>query len=117
MIMTIRLEDLIVSTIIGYYDWERTKRQTLVINVEFDIDGTKPAETDNLEDTVDYKTIKNGILDLAESSEFVLIEKLAKKILDYVLGDSKILRAKVRIDKPHALRFVKTVSVEVMGEN
>ena len=116
MTMTIRLEDLIVSTIIGYYDWERTKRQTLIINIEFDIDGTLPAETDNLDDTVDYKSIKRGVIDLAEKSEFILIEKLAKKILDYILENEKIFRAKVRIDKPHALRFVKTVSVEVAGE-
>lgn len=114
--MKIRITDLALRTIIGVYDWEREKKQDIIVNIELEFDGTKAAESDQLDDTVDYKTIKQNIIQMVEASSFGLLEKLASEVLKIVLADAKVQSATVRIDKPGALRFTKSVSVEVSGK-
>ena len=51
-----------------------------------------------------------------EKTSFYLIEKLAGFILDIVLENEKVTKATVEIDKPHALRFAESVSIELTRE-
>jgi len=110
---TIRISDLSLRAIIGTNDWEREKEQDILINVEIDFDASRAAQTDDIKDTVNYKEIKQNIIKLVEQSQFFLVEKLASEILNVVMQDSKVQKARVRIDKPQALRFAKSVSVEL----
>jgi D-erythro-7,8-dihydroneopterin triphosphate epimerase len=112
-IATIRITDITRSTIIGANEWERETPQEVIINIEFSFDASKAIETDRLDDTVNYKHLKKRIVAEVETSRYRLIEKLAARILDIVLEDARILRAAVRVDKPGALRYAKSVSVEV----
>ena len=84
-----------------------------VINVTLDYDANKAMKSDDIKDTVDYKTITKKIIALVESSKFFLLEKLAAEILQIALEPALVEQASVRIDKPQALRFAKSVSVEV----
>ncbi len=108
----IRITDLKLKAIIGINTWERTTRQDVIINLELDFDASKPAQSDNIKDTVDYKALKKRIIELVEGSKFFLLEKLVEKVLTLIMQDSKIRKATVRIDKPKALRFAKSVSIE-----
>jgi D-erythro-7,8-dihydroneopterin triphosphate epimerase len=109
----IRITDLNLRTIIGLYDWERTTKQDVVINVEIHFDASKAAKSDKVEDTIDYKAINKAIIKLVEESQYFLIEKMAGEILKIIMDDPKVQAAKVRVDKPGALRFAKSVSVEL----
>jgi D-erythro-7,8-dihydroneopterin triphosphate epimerase len=42
-----------------------------------------------------------------------LLETLTKKLLDMIMEDERVSSAKVRVDKPHALRFAESVSFEM----
>jgi len=110
---TIRIKNLKLKTVIGTNDSERNKKQAVVINVTFGTGDSKATETDNIDDTSNYRTMTKKIISAVEESEFFLIEKLAKHILNIVMEDGKVLRAKVEVDKPGALRFTDSVSVEV----
>ncbi|MBD3392951.1 MAG: dihydroneopterin aldolase [Chitinivibrionales bacterium] len=110
---TIRIKDLALRTIIGANQWERKKRQDIVVNVSMTFDPAKAARTDNLRDTLDYKRIKRDVITLVENSRYRLIEALAGKILNTVMKHNLVLEATVRVDKPHALRFAESVSVEM----
>ena len=112
---TIRITDLILKTIIGIFDWERTRKQKVVINVEITFNAAKAVKSDKVKDTVDYKAITKKIIKHVEASQYFLIEKMADQVLKIVLDDPKVKSAKVRIDKPGALRFARSVSVEVEG--
>jgi len=114
--MIISIKELRLRTIIGAHDWERDVKQDVVINVIAEVDGNPAAESDDLLDTVDYKMITKEIIELVETSEFYLIEKLAESILDIVMFDQRIVRASVEVDKPHALRFADSVSIETGRE-
>jgi len=113
---TIRITDLRLRTIIGINDWEREEEQDVVINVTMDFDAAKSSQSDNVNDTVDYKDITKDIIKEVESSKYFLLEKLADQILHIILKHPRVTRATVKIDKPFALRFADSVSIEIEGK-
>ena len=116
MMATIRITDLSLRTIIGTNDWERTNKQDIIINVVIEYDSQKAAQSDNIKDAVDYKVITKKIIKEVESSQYGLLEKLTEAILKIVMEDQKVRAATVRIDKPFALRFARSVSVELSAK-
>ena len=110
----IYIRDLAIRCIIGVNQDERTEKQDVVINVILFTDTRKAGRTDVLEDSVDYKRVKKAILSLVESSEFLLIEKLADEIAKVCLDDSKVQKVNVTVDKPGALRYTRSVAVEIV---
>ncbi len=109
---TIRITDLTLEAIIGINSWERTTKQEVILNIALDFDSSKAAKSDNIKDTVDYKSLKKSIMTLVESSQFMLLERLVERVLDLIMEHQKVTHATVRIDKPRALRFAKSVSIE-----
>ncbi|MCA9392802.1 MAG: dihydroneopterin aldolase [Candidatus Omnitrophica bacterium] len=109
----IRISNLRLRAIIGANDWERDHKQDLIINVRIDFDAAKSGASDDLTDTVDYKNITKKIIAEVEDSSYQLLEKLATRLLDIVAAHEGVKAATVRVDKPHALRFADSVSVEV----
>jgi len=109
----IHIRDLALRCIIGLYPEERTDKQDVIINVTMETDLYKAGQSDDLNDTVDYKAVKLEILDLVEKSEFKLIESLAERIAEICLKTNGVQSATVTIDKPGALRFCKSVAVEI----
>ncbi len=110
----IHIRDLALRCIIGVNHDERTVKQDVIINVILFTDTRRAGQTDILEDSVDYCTVKKAILSLVENSEFMLIEKLADEIAKVCLDDSKVQKVKVTVDKPGALRYTRSVAVEIV---
>ncbi|MCX7010607.1 MAG: dihydroneopterin aldolase [Kiritimatiellaeota bacterium] len=98
---------------IGIFPEERREKQDIIINVVLEADLAAAAASDQLTDTVDYKALKKKILALVDTSAFNLIEALADRIARLALEDRRVRRAKVMVDKPGALRFARSVAVEV----
>lgn len=107
------IRDLALRCIIGLYPEERINKQDVIINVTMTTDLSAAGKSDDLNDTVDYKAIKLNILEFAENSSFNLIESLAEGIAQICLKDPKVQNTTVTIDKPGALRFCRSVAVEV----
>jgi FolB domain-containing protein len=107
------ITDLLLRCIIGINPEEREKKQDVIINISLFADLSASCHSDDIKDTVDYKTIKTKVIDLVEVSSFGLVEKMAEEIAGICLADSKVLKASVRIEKPGALRFAKSVGVEI----
>ena len=110
----IYIRDLAIRCIIGVNVGERTEKQDVIINVILFTDTGKAGQTDALEDSVDYKKVKKAIIFLVESSEFLLIEKLADEIAKVCLDDAKVQKVDVTVDKPGALRYTRSVAVEIV---
>ena len=109
----IHICDLLVRCIVGINDEERVKRQDVVLNVTLFADLRKPCASDDIADTIDYKKLKLALVEMVENSEYFLIERLADEAARICLGDSRVEAVRVRLDKPGALRFARTVSVEI----
>lgn len=109
----IQIKNLRLRTIIGIEEWERENKQDVIINVSIEYNAGDSIKSDQISDTVDYKIITKKIIKLVETSNFFLLEKLADKILKIVTESRKVLSATVKVDKPFALRFADSVSVEL----
>jgi FolB domain-containing protein len=111
----ILIKDLLLRGIVGINDWERVKQQDILVNLVIDHDLRKPGVSDAIEDTLNYKTITKEIIQLVETSEFYLVEKLAHEVARIAIdhGAEKVI---VRIEKPMALRFADSVGVEIIRE-
>ncbi len=108
--------DLLLRCIIGIYPHERVEKQDVLVNVALECDLAQAGESDRIEDTVDYKSIKKEIIRLVEGSAFNLIEKLAAEIARVCLAADGVRRVTVTVDKPGALRFTRSVAVEITRE-
>ncbi len=109
----ILISDLLVRCIIGIGEEERRERQDIVINLSLSTDLSKAARSDNLDDAVDYRELKKRIVNMAELSSYRLVEALAQAIADICLVHPAISQVQVRVEKPGALRFARTVGVEI----
>lgn len=110
----IRVKNLLIRTYIGFNPDELINKQDVIINLEIETDIPESAmEADEPNDILDYKTITKKVIILVQEGRFKLLEVLTKKILDLILEDKKVKWARVEVDKPHALRFAESVSVEM----
>ena len=109
----ILIKDLLVRCIIGVSDEERRDRQDVLINVTLVTDLRKAGASDRLEDSVDYRALNKQILNMAERSQFHLVEAMAQAIADICLGHPSVQEVTVRVEKPGALRFARYVGVEI----
>jgi len=110
------IKDLLLRGIIGINDWEREKKQDILINVSLFADLHKAGESDSIEDSVNYRTITKKIIRHVEQSERFTVEALAQDIVSICLQESGVLKARVRVEKPGALRFARSVGVEIERE-
>ena len=115
-IMIIRIKNLHLRTVVGINEWERREPQDIQIQIEMELDGQNVAASDAIQDTVDYKAVTKRVIQAVEKSTFCLVDTLAHHVLDLVMKEDKVIRARVEVDKPHALRFTDSVSVACTAE-
>ncbi len=113
----IRIEDLLLRTIIGINEEERHARQDVLINLALMVDTRKAGRSDDINDvTLNYRTLTKRIIALVEGTQFNLIEKLAAEIADLCLEEPGVARVRVSVDKPGALRFARSVGITIERE-
>jgi len=105
------IEGLEVRTVIGIYDWEREIRQSVRLDLEMAWDITKAAQTDSIEDTLDYKAVSKRLIAFVESSSFGLIETLAEHCANIVLDEFGVVWLRLKMSKPGAVRGSENVAV------
>jgi FolB domain-containing protein len=110
------IRDLAARCIIGLNEEERREKQDVLLSVSLHADLARAGRSDRVEDSVDYRAVKKKILALVESSKFYLIEALAEAVAELCLGEASVMRVQVAVEKPSALRFARSVAVEITRE-
>ena len=105
------LDELKVDTVIGIWEWERRIRQTVVIDIEMSADIAKAAATDDVVDTLNYKSVAKRVQSFVSESSFQLVETLAERIAAIIRDEFDVAWVKVRVNKPGAIRGSKAVGV------
>lgn len=105
------LTELKVDTVIGIWEWERRIRQTVVIDLEMSADIARAAATDDVADTLNYKSVAKRVQNFVADSSFQLVETLAERIASIVRDEFDVAWVKVRVNKPGAIRGSKDVGV------
>lgn len=107
------IKDLVARGIIGINDWEREKPQEMLINITVFSDTRAAAQSDDLADCVDYRALAKKAQSHAETATRFTVEALANDIAAICLEQELVQRVIVRVEKPGAVRFAKSVGVEV----
>jgi len=108
------ISDLLLRCIIGVNEEERTNKQDVLINVELATDLSTAGKSDRLDDSIDYRALTKQIINMTEQSHFFLVEALAEAIAGICLANRMVKEARVRVEKPGALRFARNVGVEIV---
>ena len=107
----INITNLRLRTFIGFNTDEQEKQQDIVINAEIHYPASELCLSDDVNKAVNYKIITKKIIQHVEQGRFLLLEKLVADTLGICCDHPKISYARVKIDKPHALRFADSVSL------
>ena len=111
------LGGLEITTIIGIYDWERETKQTVVLDIEMAYDIKKAAQSDKIEDTLDYKSVSKSIISFVENSQFFLVEKLTEEIASLILNNFDVPWVKLTLNKKGAIRGASDVGIIIERGN
>lgn len=114
--MIVKIKNLRLRTIVGVYEWEKKKLQEIIINLQVTFDGRDAVQTDDIEKTIDYKSLRNQIINHVEQNNFNLVEKIASETADIALSFPLAKKVVVEVDKPGALRLTDSVSIVVEKE-
>jgi 7,8-dihydroneopterin aldolase/epimerase/oxygenase len=107
------LRGLTAECVIGFIDWERRVKQTVVVDLELPVDCRQAAMSDDVTDTVDYKKVSKRVLAFIEASEFKLVETLAQRLAMLILEEFAIEWIRLSINKPGAIRNSRDVGVSI----
>ena len=107
----ISITNLRLRTYVGFNPEEKTKQQDVVINAEISYRADTAAVSDDETDAFNYKNVTKSMISLVEHGRFGLLEKLTADLLAAAMESEQVSYAKIRVDKPHALRFADSVPV------
>ena len=110
---TVFISELRVDTVIGVYDWERDIRQTVVLDLELASDNARAAQSDSIEDALDYAAISARIQAFIEGSQFQLIETMAEQVAALLRTEFAISWLRLRLSKPGAVAAAREVGVQI----
>jgi len=105
------IRELQVETVIGIYDWEREVRQTVSLDLEMGTDIRAAAATEDIENTLNYKTVAKRLAAFISQSEFLLVETMAEEIAQIVRDEFNVPWLRLRLSKPGAVRGARDVGV------
>jgi dihydroneopterin aldolase len=107
------LRDLRIETIIGIYDWERRIKQTVSLDLEMGADIRKAAASDHIDDTLNYKAVAKRLIEFVGASEYQLVETLAERIAELVLGEFQVPWLRLTVNKTGAVRGARDVGIVI----
>ena len=110
---TIFISDLRIDAVIGIYDWERSIKQTISLDIEMATDIRKAAATDHIDDTLNYKAVAKAVISFVESSSFGLVETLAERTAELIRREFSVSWIRLTLNKGGAVRGAKGVGIRI----
>jgi dihydroneopterin aldolase len=107
------LHGLTAECVIGFIDWERRVKQTVVMDIELPVDCRRAALADAVAATLDYKKVAKRVLAFVSASEYHLVETLAHRLALVILEEFGVEWVRVTLNKPGAIRNSRDVGVVI----
>jgi len=105
------IEALEIDTVIGIYDWERQITQKVVLDIEMAFDNRRPAASDDIVDTLNYKDVSKRMIAFVGESNFGLVESLAERCADIIREEFGVPWVRLKLSKPGAVTGARNVGV------
>ena len=110
---TIFIHDRRLETRVGVYAWERRLPQTVRVDLDIALPSSRPFETGELADAIDYAAVVARIRAFARSNRHALLERFAEAIAALVLDEFGAQAVKLRVAKLGALPGVREIGVAI----
>ena len=109
------IEALEIECVIGIYDWERKIKQPLSFDIEMAFDNRKPAVSDDIADTLDYKAVSKRLIQFVGESSFGLVETLAERCCAIILDEFAVSHVKLKLRLSPIPAHHKLASMMLLG--
>lgn len=110
---TVFIHDLQIDTVIGIYDWERTVRQRVVLDLELATDIRRAAASGDVADTLDYHAIALRLDEFIRAEQFQLLETLAERCAELLQREFGVVWLRLSAAKPSAVAAAAAVGVRI----
>jgi 7,8-dihydroneopterin aldolase/epimerase/oxygenase len=110
------IEALEIDCVIGIYDWERSIKQPVQLDIEMEFDNRVPAASDQIADTLDYKAVSKRLIQFVGESSFGLVETLAENCARIILEEFDVHKVRLKLSKLGAVRGARAVGVIIERE-
>lgn len=107
------IEGLTVLTTIGVYEWEKTIKQKLILDLEMSWDNKPAGESDDVSLCLDYFLVSQSITSFIQSTQFELIECVAERVAQLVIQKFSVQWLKLKVSKPSAIANASNVAVVI----
>lgn len=109
----ILIRDLLITGIIGINPEERTTPQKILVNAVLWADTRQAGLSDNIDDTVNYRTIAKQMIAHVEQGKPLLVERLVQELADICLVNPRVKKVVITVEKPGALRYARSVGIRI----
>ena len=111
---TLKLNGIEVECVLGDLPEERTREQRIAVDVSLELDLAVAAETDCIDDTVDYALLVGNIREALEEAKCRLLERAADIVADVCLEDPRVERVAVTVRKFGSVSGVASAAVTLV---
>lgn len=106
------IDQLVVMSSIGIYDWEKQRLQKLVFDLELTCSDKYFATNTNISNYLDYTRVNNIILNTMNGRHFLFIENVAETMVKILMKEFSIISwIRLKVNKPNAMHNVCSVGI------
>ena len=109
----ILIKELTLDLKLGYYDFEREKKQKVKFSLEIDYEDKKPTNDEDIKSIVNYDKIVKLISKLVKIKHYNFLETLAEDVFDELFKDRRIGKIMLQIEKLEILEHCSSVGIQI----
>ena len=105
-----------LAVLIGVYEWERHAPQTVQLDIEIGLPAQRAAQSDDIQDTIDYAKVAEHIRAFIHEREFHLVETLAEQLAQLIFDHFSAIWVQISAAKPGVVPGIERVGVTIQRE-
>ena len=109
----ILIKNLTLDLKLGYYDFEKEKKQKVKFSLEVDYEDKKPTSDKDIKSIVNYDKIVKLITKLVKNRHYNFLETLAEDVFDELFKDQRIDKIVLQIEKLEILKQCTSVGIQI----
>ncbi len=109
----ILIKELTLDLKLGYYDFEKEKKQKVKFSLEIDYEDKKPTNDEDIKSIVNYDKIVKLISKLVKIKHYNFLETLAEDVFDELFKDKRIGKIMLKIEKLEILKECSSVGIQI----
>ena len=107
------IKELLLDLKIGYFDFEKEKKQKVKFSLEIDYVDKKPSSDKDIKSIVNYAKVVRLIKKLVKKKHYNFLETLAEDVFDELFKDKRTDKISLQIEKLEIMRDCSSVGIQI----